>query len=144
VEVVTFKINPDVKGFYDKDNEAMMKSLVERLLDGKQFSSVVRVSDKQSVSSSTTGFVLEGIVTKFDRSNAAKIITLGIDPTQTILKLTYKVTDKATGKVLVQKEVKSQGAKGGLAGFALKGWAEVHFQMAKLIAGKVNKLARKT
>lgn len=140
LQIVVFTVNPDVSDFTQKDVDLAMKNMVEGMWDTKRFSSIVIVRHKAGLSNEP-GLLLEGVVTKFDKSNLGKILTYGIGATQTTLHMTFKLTDKVSGGVLMQKEFTSRGTKKN--GLFAGDWSAASTQMAILVRNKVKKVLKK-
>ncbi len=118
-----------------------MQNVISKLEDTKAFKSVNAVADRTSLSS-RPGFVLEGVVTNYKVSNAAKVLLLGLGPPKTQLYITFQLTDKVSGETLLQK--RAQG--NGITGMVIVGdryWSHASYPLAKIVGGQVKKALKK-
>jgi hypothetical protein len=139
IDVLRFKVNPDVHKFTEHDLDVTMQNVISKLEGTKTFKSVNAVADKSSLSPGP-GFVLEGVVTNYKVSSAAKVLLLGLGPPKTQLYITFQLTDKVSGKTLLQKRAEGNGATGMVI---FGDWSHASYPLAKIVSGQVKKAVKK-
>ena len=130
IEVVKFDVKQGVE-FPEEHLTGLMDEIVKELQELKKFNQVFRAGESQTASNAPT-LRLEGTVIEYKKGSQAKRYLVGFGAGKTKVVAHVKFIDKASGNVVLEKDVDGKVVLGLLGGKSKTSLRDVGNEIAKV------------